>query len=234
MRLTSYIASALFGMATVVCAMPTGLSGADWESVLAARGAENIPTAYARDYDHDVQLIEKRKDQLSRVTIIDRTGKGRSRGGKMRQAEQDIWNVAAQKAASAQGANSVTIVHRPHDGGETGSQDMAEHITVKFPGKTGLVHVYADGTFSSEANAARGRSRQGMSAPGSLAGSPAGSPPGSPTRRPSASAPGSLSASPAGSPPGSPSRSSAGSTGGWPYGSSPPTGRRVIPDEEMF
>ncbi|KAL5894813.1 hypothetical protein ACKVWL_000036 [Pyricularia oryzae] len=89
MRITSRLASVVFGMAIAACAMPTGLfdpiaiaadvakrnaAGTDRESALVARGTGHDFTIGARSYDDASQSFEKR----NKLTIEDNTGKVRA------------------------------------------------------------------------------------------------------------------------------------------------------------
>ncbi|TLD21396.1 hypothetical protein PspLS_09288 [Pyricularia sp. CBS 133598] len=158
MRFTSYLTSAVLGMATIACAMPAGLldpapgaadlakrdaAGTDWEAALVARSTDGASTIGARGFDDDAQTLEKR---AGRVKVIDVTGGIGKKGGKMSEPEKEIWYPLATKVASDAGVDRVTIVHRPHSGRETSSADDSMHISVIIPGKKGMIHVWEDGT----------------------------------------------------------------------------------------
>ncbi|QBZ54955.1 hypothetical protein PoMZ_10669, partial [Pyricularia oryzae] len=91
--------------------------------------------------DHDDQTLvpaKRRRDKTLKVSVTDSTGQHRD--WKIQQAEKETWRAAARQAAYADGAASVAIVNRPHQGGETSSQDMAEHITARLPPGPDCVH----------------------------------------------------------------------------------------------
>ncbi|TLS28029.1 hypothetical protein PpBr36_02023 [Pyricularia pennisetigena] len=162
MRFTTYLTSAIFGMAAVVCAMPAGhpdsapfttpiserdVAGADWGSALVARGTGSDPIIDARDAGDVARTLDKRAKE-DRVNVIDKTGAKSVRGGKMNKEQIEVWYPAARQAAVSFGVKQVTIIYRPHDGASTSSSDPREHITVRFPTNSGLFHVYEDGTYS--------------------------------------------------------------------------------------
>ncbi|KAI6269509.1 hypothetical protein MCOR27_009709 [Pyricularia oryzae] len=156
MRITSRLASVVFGMAIAACAMPTGLldltasatdvakrdaAGTDRESALVARGTGHDSTVGARSYDDASQSLEKR----DKLTIEDNTGRGGKRGGRMTESQSEIWLPIIEQFAHQANVKKVDIVYRPHSGADTSSADEEEHVTVKIPTKSELVHIYPDG-----------------------------------------------------------------------------------------
>ncbi|KAH8840012.1 hypothetical protein MCOR01_009174 [Pyricularia oryzae] len=144
MRITSRLASVVFGMAIAACAMPTGLldltasatdvakrdaAGTDRESALVARGTGHDSTVGARSYDDASQSLEKR----DKLTIEDNTGRGGKRGGRMTESQSEIWlPIIEQFAHQANWSRHQQRRRRRTRHREDSNQEW-------------LVHIYPDG-----------------------------------------------------------------------------------------